>query len=365
MAKSNLTMTTDITAQAREIDFVTRFARNWQALREIMGIMRPIKKTTGTVLRSYVSNCTLQDGNVAEGEEIPYSKTTVQEILHEDLTLQKYAKAVSIESVNTYGAPIAIQRTDDAFLNELQGQILEDFYGFVQTGTTRDAKATFQAAFAIALGHARDEFKKMHRDSTRTVAFINTMDLYEYYGTANITVQNRAGISYIENFMGADTVILSSDIPSGVVLATPVDNIVLYYIDPADSDFKALGLNYTVDGETNLIGFHANGNYATAVGESFALMGMKLWAEYMNGIAVVYIGTETTATAESVGTGDGTTKTFALDHGNVTSVTSVTVGGTATTAYTLDSAAGKITFDSAPANSAAIVATYKYAAAGA
>ena len=42
-----------------------------------------------------------------------------------------------------------------------------------------------------------------------------------------------------------------------------------------------------MDGETNLIGFHAEGNYSTAVGESFALMGMALWAEYIDGIAVV------------------------------------------------------------------------------
>jgi hypothetical protein len=48
-----------------------------------------------------------------------------------------------------------------------------------------------------------------------------------------------------------------------------------------------LGLTYTVQGETNLIGFHAQGNYSTAVGESYALMGMSLWAEYLDGIAKI------------------------------------------------------------------------------
>ena len=45
-----------------------------------------------------------------------------------------------------------------------------------------------------------------------------------------------------------------------------------------------------MQGETNLIGFHVQGNYGTAVGESFALMGMALWAEYLDGIAVITIG---------------------------------------------------------------------------
>ena len=44
-AKENITMTTDITVAAREIDFVTRFQRNWDHLRTILGIMRPIRKT--------------------------------------------------------------------------------------------------------------------------------------------------------------------------------------------------------------------------------------------------------------------------------------------------------------------------------
>ena len=51
-AKENITMTTDITVAAREIDFVTRFQRNWDHLRTILGIMRPIRMQPGTVLKS-------------------------------------------------------------------------------------------------------------------------------------------------------------------------------------------------------------------------------------------------------------------------------------------------------------------------
>ena len=80
------------------------------------------------------------------------------------------------------------------------------------------------------------------------------------------------------------------EIPQGTVIATPVENIDLYYIDPSNSDYAKLGLIYRTDGETNLIGFHAGGNYGTAVGESFALMGMDLWAEYIDGVSVITFG---------------------------------------------------------------------------
>lgn len=290
MAKSGLTVAADITVRAREIDFVTRFAKNWDALREVMGILRPIKKQPGTVLTSYTASIVLADGNIGEGEEIPYSEATVSPVSYADLTLEKYAKAVSIEAVNKYGATVAIQRTDEAFLNELQAKVMDRFYNFLPTGTLTGDESTFQMAIAMAIGKCKDKFKKMHRDATRIVVWVNILDAYQYLGAATITVQNQFGVDYMKNFLGADTLILSSEVPRGFVFATPVDNIVNYYIDPADSEFGQLGLNYTVQGETNLIGFHANGNYSTAVGESYALMGMALWAEYLDAISVVSIG---------------------------------------------------------------------------
>lgn len=290
MAKENLTTKADLQVTAREVDFVTRFNKNWDSLREIMGIMRPIAKQPGTKLVSYEAKLTLQDGVVAEGEEIPYSKATIVPKTYADLTLEKYAKAVSIEAVNQYGAQVAIQRTDDAFLNELQGKVMTRFYDKLLTGTLTVTAKAFQEAIAKAIGAVTDKFKKLHRDSTSIVVFINTLDYYDYLGTANLTVQTSSGITYIKDFMGASAVILSSDIPQGKVIATPSENLVLYYVDPANNDFAQLGLNYTVAGDTNLIGFHANGDYTHAVGESFALMGMTLWFEYDDGVAVVTIG---------------------------------------------------------------------------
>ena len=97
-------------------------------------------------------------------------------------------------------------------------------------------------------------------------------------------------MNYIENFMGYRRLFLTSEIESGYVIATPVENLVLYYIDPADSDFAKAGLEFRVDGETPIIGFHVDGNYSTLVSESTAIMGLVLFAEYIDGIAVESIG---------------------------------------------------------------------------
>ena len=283
---------------AREIDFVERFGDNWNALANILGVVRPIRKTPGTTLKSYTASVALESGNVGAGNVIPYSKATITETLKEDVTIEKYAKAVPIEDVNTYGAEIAIEKSDDAFLTQLQNLVLGRFYTFLTTDASAltDNATTWQMALAKAQGLVLNKFATMQadgtcKDVTEIVGFANILDAYDYLGAADVTIQTEFGLTYIKNFMGYKTLFLlpETQIPRNKVIATPVENIDLYYVDPADSEFAKLGLQYTTQGETNLIGFHAQGNYGTAVGETFAIMGLRLWAEYLDGIAEVTV----------------------------------------------------------------------------
>jgi hypothetical protein len=315
MAKTNLIKQENIQVRAREVDFVTRFERNWEHLREILGVLRMIKKDPGSTLKSKYAQGTLESGKVGEGEEIPYSKFEVKEKSYAEITVEKYAKAVSIEAIKTYGYDVAVELTDDEFLFELQTDVTGRFYTYLKTGSLTSTESTFQMALAMAKGRVEDKFKQMHRSIPNgIVGFVNGLDVYEYIGAANITVQNQFGFQYVKDFMGFNTIFLlsESEIPRGKVITTPVDNIVLYYVDPSDSDFAKAGLVYTVAGETPLIGFHTQGNYHTAVSEAFAIMGMVLFAEYLDGISVISFGGSETlgdlTVASAEGTDSGTTK---------------------------------------------------------
>ena len=291
MAKENLTKSANIAVTAREIDFVTRFGQNWEHLIQILGIMRPVRKAPGTVLKSKVATVTLQDGKVAEGEAIPYSVANITEKDYATITIEKFAKAVSIEAINNHGYDVAVAKTDKAFLNELQDNVTQRFYTYLNTGSLTDNQTTWQKALAMAKGKVVNKFKQLHLDCTEVVAFVNVLDVYEYLGDKDVTIQSKFGFNYIQDFMGYRVVFLLSDeeIAQGKVIATPVENIVLYYVDPADSNFAKAGLVYRTAGVTPLIGFHTQGDYKTAVSESFALMGLTLFAEYLDGIAVVTV----------------------------------------------------------------------------
>ena len=335
-ALSGTTFNANIDVELREKDFVDQFTSNWEHLREIMNIMRPIRKEAGTELKSKKAFVALEDGTIAEGDNIPFSKARVEEISYGTIAIKKYAKAVTIEAIDGKGYDNAILRTDEEFRNELQTVITDQFYNFLITnGTLRSTETTFQMAVSMAKGRVVNKWKKMHKSTTNVVGFCNDIDAYEYLGAQGITTQTMFGIEYLQNFLGFSTLILSAEIPKGVVVATPSENIVMYYVDPSDSAFSRAGLVYTTDGETNLIGFHAMGNYERAQSESYALMGVTLFAEYLDGVAIINfnptisvntknvklkVGAEKTLTATTIPAGE--TVTWASSDTSVATVTS-------------------------------------------
>lgn len=288
-AKDNTTMTTDLQVKAREIDFVTQFARDLEAFRSVLNITNPIRKQPGTVLRSLTATVDLQDGAVGEGESIPYSKATIHSTAYKELTVQKFKKGVTLEAIDRNDYDVAIVETDKALRYEVIDRITDSFYKYLNTGTLTASESSWQRAIAMAKGHVLNKFKSMKRAATSVVAFANILDYYDYLGDTAISVQSAPGLQYIKDFMGYETVVLLSDaeIKRGRVIATAVNNIVMPYLDPSNSAFSRAGLQFTTDGETNLIGFHTEGNYDTLVSESTVIYGIEMFAEYIDAIAVV------------------------------------------------------------------------------
>ena len=288
-AKTNTVMAADIQTTAREIDFVTRFGRNWEHLRDIMGVSRKIETLPNTVLKSKYAQGTLQDGKVGEGEEIPYSKYTVKTKDYEKITLEKWAKGTTAEAILEDGYENAVQMTDEEMLNDLTADVAGRFYKYLNTGTLKGTSKTFQEAMAMAKGRVLNKFKTMHRTATDVVAFVNVLDVYEYLGTsAVINEQSEFGFNYIKNFMGYKTVFLlaETEIARGKVIATPADNIVLYYVNPTNSDWARAGFRLTTDSNTGIVGVNTRPDYGTFVTVITAVMGMTLFAEYLDGISV-------------------------------------------------------------------------------
>ena len=290
VAVENTVVSTDLTA-VREIDFVTRFAREIKIFREILGNIRMEKHAPGTKLTVKKAAVTLNTSSVGEGETIPYNAISYTETDVGSLAWNKQKIGVTMEAISAHGYDAAVQAADDDMLYKLRSKIVNDFFTFAQTGTlTSDIQTyDFQSALAEAQAQVQAKWEDMDRGYSDIIAFANVKDAYRYLGAAQITTQTAFGMTYIENFLGFSKLFLTSKIPQGKIVATPSQNLILYYVDATANDFNKAGFLFRTDNETNLIGVHVEGNHNTDVSELSTVMAMGLFSEYLDGIAVIAI----------------------------------------------------------------------------
>lgn len=285
MAAETNTIMVDDLAYAREVDFAFRFSESVKKLIEALGITRKIPKVAGTVLKAYKATGELQDGKVAEGELIPLSHYKTEPVVLDEITLKKWRKQTTAEAIIEKGRNQAVNMTNDAMLKDVQKGIRADFFTFLGTGTGVAEGSTFQATLAQAWGQLQVLFED---DEISAVYFMNPLDVADYLATANISLQNAFGMTYVKDFLGLGTVIFNSSVPKGKIYATAADNIVLYYI-PTNVGDMGETFKFTTD-ETGLIGIHEIPDYDYMTVKNVVASGLVLFAERIDGVVVGTIG---------------------------------------------------------------------------
>lgn len=289
MAEENLTVIGDV-ARTQSIDFTHRFGDNLTKLIEALGVTRQLPLSEGMLIKTYKGNVELKDGLVGEGEVIPLSKATTEPGPTYEIALKKWRKAVSGEAIQTHGFDQAVTQTDEQLLRVIQRNIRTQLFEFMSTGTGRASGVGLQSALAQAWGQVETLFED---DGANTIAFVNPLDVADYIGGANVTMQTVFGMTFIEGFTNV-TVITNTSVPKGTIYATAAENLVVAYI-PIPGSELARAFNLTSD-ETGYIGIvHGNVNQRLSV-ETVIASGVTLFAERLDGVVVVDIEEETEET---------------------------------------------------------------------
>ena len=281
MATENITTSTDLIAQS--IDFTEQFTGSISTLLQALNVTRMQPMAVGSQIKIYKSEVTKANGNVAEGEVIPLSKVTRKLADTKELAYKKYRKQTTAEAIQSAGFNAAVNDTDSKLLRSIQGDIKKDFFDFVQTGTTKTSGDTFQKAIAQALGQLAIKWED---DDVQSVLFANPLDFYTYLGDSNITTQTAFGLTYIQNYLGFNTIILTGAVKQGTIAATASQN--LNYAYAALNGNLNQAFNLTID-ETGLIGVVHNSVTENASYETMALTSGVLFPERLDGIVVATI----------------------------------------------------------------------------
>lgn len=341
-ADANLIKRSDL-ARVREMEFVDQFGYSVKKLLEALGTTRKIKKTPGTILKSYKAKGKLESGLVGEGETIPLSKYEVEEVPYKEITLLKWRKGTSIEAINDRGYDQAVEDTTAEMLRDVQRNIRKNFFDFLMTGETTVSAKNFQAALARMWGQLQVLFED---DEIQAVYFMNPLDVADYLADHDISVQTAFGMRYVQDFLGIGTTFFNSSVPRGKIAATAAGNVVCYYIDANNGDISE-AFSFTTD-ETGYIGIHEEPNYDNLTANDTVICGMELFAERIDGIVVGAINSTlgTLTVASAAGKTSGTTKlTVTPAKSGAGNVYKYKVGESAATVAAGDDVSGWDTWD--------------------
>lgn len=265
---------------AISIDFTSRITENINALQEILGIVNPEPMAAGNLIKIYKYNDVTLAEQVAEGEDI--NLTEVKRVLAKtiELTLNKYRKQTTAEAIQKSGREIAINGTDEKLVSAIRKAIKSDFFNVVASGTgTATAGTSLQAALANVWAAVQTKFAD---NDVTPIYFVSTNDVADYLGTASISTQSAFGFTYVEDFLGLGTVVVTPSIPAGTVYGTAKENLRMAYIPATGGD---LAKSFNLSGDTTgLVGMVHTANSNNASVDTLLLSGVKFYPEFIDSV---------------------------------------------------------------------------------
>lgn len=328
MAAYDNIITTDDVVAALDAEFIANFRGEYDRFAEIIGLFPVERRVAGTALYQYAVNGSLNDGefsltsdesvvdgktyytrsgsegaytyekvddpktasiasyyeltaasgkNYVEGDFIARSHYSVTKTPYGEIEFTPYAKQTTAQAILKGGFTQAVLRTDRKMIKQIRTSILTDMFAALDNGTGTASGVGLQAALAMVDAVLGDTMETNgDDDGGEVVHFVNRLDAATYLGNAKITTQNTFGLTYLENFLGVERVLLTNKVAKGTVIATPVENIHVYGLD-----FNALGeagLTYESE-EYGLVGVHHAADYDYASAETFVVRGATFLPE--------------------------------------------------------------------------------------
>lgn len=280
-AEEGTTLSTDL-APAISVDFTTRIAQNIVELQQLLGITDLVPMAAGTDVKIY--KWTVEDlaDQVGEGEEIGLTK--VKRTLANTITLDldKYRRNTTAEAIQRVGRSIAINQSDEKLIKKVQKGIKGSLYTVLKAGTGTATGTNLQIILANLWAKLQGYYED---EDVNPVYFVNPQDVADYLGTAQITMQNAFGFTYIENFLGLGTAIVSPQVTAKKPIATAKENLRGAYV-PMSGDV-AQTFNLTAD-TTGLVGMTHSTKTGNATVDTLLMSCVKFFPEFQDG---VFVGT--------------------------------------------------------------------------
>ena len=289
MAVLDNTITTTDVAPAISIDLIENLSTNIRALQEILGVVDMIPVSVGTQIKRYTETVGTLNKQKTEGDIIPLTEVVQEEADPIVVGFDLYRKMTTAQAIQKSGRQRAIYDTDRAVIGEVRKAVKGSFFTYLADGIGTVSGDTLQAALANAWGEMETFFADY---DVTPIYFLNPKDVAAYLGTAQITMQNAFGFTYVEAFLGLGDAIFSPEVPEGTFYATAKENLRGALV-PANGEVGQ-EFDLTSD-ETGLVGITHGRVLERGSIETLLLCGVLFFAENVAGVFKGTIGGEVSA----------------------------------------------------------------------
>lgn len=262
-------------AKSRDVDLVNTFTNSIEKLAAMLSTCEPIQAAPNETLHQKRITGKLSEEAYTEGQDIPLSNYTWEEVATYEVAIKPYRKQATLTEIKKRGYEAAVDKTDAAMISDIQATIKKGFVDLLATGTTTVTGATMVATAANAWAALSNKVEDYGFGDVEAVFLVNPVDFAKCIGDSEVFAA--FGISYIENWSGLGTLISTGTVPAGTIYATVKSNVKLY-VAAADGD-DVFGF-YT--DESGYIAIQHAPELKSLTYDTVAYVGVKFFAEYID-----------------------------------------------------------------------------------
>lgn len=225
--------------KAKSIDFANKLGIGLNKLFEALAIQNKIPMNVGSAIKQYrfkIEDSEKPNGDVAEGDVIPLTKVTREQVNITELQFVKYRKSTSAEAIQAHGYDIAINRTDAEMIKYVQKKFRSKFFTSLKEALDNSKRTNKKVLKANnlqgALSKGRANLSVLLDDEITPIAFVNPNDAAEYLANGFINSTGaQFGINLLSPYIGVK-IVEFSDIPEGEVWMTVAENLNVAFANP-------------------------------------------------------------------------------------------------------------------------------------
>lgn len=264
-------------AKTRDVDLVDTFTKSLNKLTAMLSSCDPIPSVAGETLHLKKITGKLSEDAYVEGEEIPISNYTWEDLGSVEVKIVPFRKQSTLQEIKKRGYAAAVDKTDAAMLSDIQAKVKEGFLNVLSGSegalTTTGANLVATAANMWAL--LSNQVEKYGFGDVEAVFFVNPVDFAKCIGDSEVFAA--FGINYIENWSGLGTLVSTGSIDAGTVYATVKKNVKVYAANAeGDAEF-----GFYTD-ESGYIAIQHAPKLTALTYDTVCYMGVTFFAEYVD-----------------------------------------------------------------------------------